>query len=73
LLKRKVIHEQEFAKAREVARSQRVEVEEHKEAVSKLLSDTRASKALIERVPRAIIAFEEAFHNLELRQQKAQL
>jgi len=30
------------------------------------------AEALIERVPRAIKTFEEAFHDLELRQQKAQ-
>jgi len=36
-----------------------------------LLSQARASEALIERVPKAILAFEEAFHSLEPRQQKA--
>ncbi len=42
-------------------------------AVSKLLSQAKASEALIEKVPKAITAFEEAFQNLDLRQQKAQL
>jgi hypothetical protein len=37
------------------------------------LSQARASEALIEKIPRAIKTFEEAFHSLELRQQKAQL
>jgi hypothetical protein len=38
-----------------------------------MLWQARASEALIERVPKAILTFEEAFHTLELRQQKAQL
>jgi hypothetical protein len=73
LLKRKVINEREFTKANEAARSQKAELEVRKAAVSKLLSQAQASEALLERVPRAIKTFEEAFHNLELRQQKAQL
>ena len=36
-------------------------------------SQAQASDALVTRVPRAIKSFEEAFQNLELRQQKAQL
>ena len=54
-------------------RSQKAELEVRKEAVSKALSQAKASEALIERVPKAIRSFEEAFQNLELRQQKAQL
>ena len=73
LLKRKVLTEQEFAKANEAARSQKAELEVRKEELSKLLSQAQASEALIERVPRAIKTFEEAFQNLDLRQQKAQL
>jgi ABC-type anion transport system duplicated permease subunit len=73
LLKRKVINEQEFTKANTAARSQKAELEVRKEALSKLLSQAKASEALIERVPKAIKTFEEAFQNLELRQQKAQL
>ena len=38
-----------------------------------LLSRAKASEALLERIPKEITAFEEAFQNLELRQQKAQL
>ncbi len=44
-----------------------------KEAISKALSQAKASEALIEKVPQAIKTFEDAFQNLELRQQKAQL
>jgi len=73
LLKRKVINEQEFTKVNTVKRSEKAELEARKEAVSKLLSQAQASEALIERVPKAIKSFEEAFHDLELRQQKAQL
>jgi hypothetical protein len=73
LLKRRVINEQEFTKANEVARSQKAELETRKEELSKLLSQARASEALIAKIPKAILTFEEAFRNLELRQQKAQL
>jgi len=68
-----VINEQEFTKANEAARSQKAELEARRKEVSRLLSQAQASKALIERVPRAIKTFEEDFHSLELRQQKAQL
>jgi glutamine synthetase type III len=73
LLKRKVLTEQEFAKANEVARSQKGELEARKEELSKLLNQARASEALIEKIPKAILTFEEAFHSLEPRQQKAHL
>jgi site-specific DNA recombinase len=73
LLKRKAINEQEFARANEVARSQKADLETRKEELSKLLIQARASESLIERVPKAIKTFEEAFHSLEPRQQKAQL
>ena len=73
LLKRKVLTEQEFAKANEVARSQKADLEARKEELSKLLSRARASEALVEKVPQAIKTFVEAFQSLEPRQQKAQL
>jgi hypothetical protein len=38
-----------------------------------LLSRARASEALIEKVPRTIQTFVDAFQGLELRQKKAQL
>jgi len=37
------------------------------------LNQARASEDLIKRIPTAIKTFEEAFHSLEPRQQKAQL
>jgi multidrug resistance efflux pump len=67
LLRRKIFDEQEFTKANQAARSQKAELKVRKEAVSKLLSQARASEALIKRVPKAIKTFKEAFHNLELR------
>ncbi len=73
LLKRKVITEQEFVKANETARAQKAELETRKEDLSKLLSRARASEALIQRVPKAIKTFVEAFQSLEPRLQKAQL
>ena len=73
LLKRKVLTEQEFAKANEVARSQKAELEARKAELSKLLSKAKASEELIAKVPKAIKTFVEAFQSLEPRQQKAQL
>ena len=73
LLKRKVLTEQEFAKANETARSQKADLEARKEELSKLLSQAKASEAMIEKVPTAIKTFEEAFKSLETREQKAQL
>jgi predicted nucleic acid-binding Zn-ribbon protein len=73
LLKRKVITEQEFIKANEAARSQKADLEARKEELSRVLSRAKASEALVEKVPKAIKTFEEAFQSLEPRQQKAQL
>jgi site-specific DNA recombinase len=73
LLKRKVLTEQEFAKANESARSQKAELQARKEDLTGLLNRARASAALVEKIPRAIKSFEEAFQSLNIRQQKAQL
>jgi site-specific DNA recombinase len=73
LLKRKVLTEQEFAKANETARSQKADLEGRKEELAKLLNQAKASEALIERVPKAIKTFAEAFKSLDTREQKAQL
>lgn len=73
LLKRKVLTEQEFVKANEVARAQKTELEVRKEEISRLLSTARASEAMIQKIPQAIKTFIEAFQSLEPRQQKAQL
>jgi DNA repair exonuclease SbcCD ATPase subunit len=73
LLKRKVLTEQEFARANEIARAEKANLEERREELTSLLSQSRASEALIEKVPQAIKTFTEAFQSLELRQQKAQL
>jgi site-specific DNA recombinase len=73
LLKRKVLNEQEFAKANEAARSQKADLEMRREELTNLLNKVRATEAMVERVPRVIKTFEEAFQSLEPRQQKAQL
>jgi hypothetical protein len=73
LLKRKVLTEQEFARANEVARSEKANLEARKRELTDLLSYAKANEALIERVPQAIKTFEEAFQSLDLCQQKAQL
>jgi site-specific DNA recombinase len=73
LLKRKVITEQQFAKANESASTQKDDLEKRKEELTKLLRQARAGEELIQKVPRAIKTFEEAFESLEPRQQKAQL
>jgi hypothetical protein len=73
LLNRRVITEQEFAKANEKARADKAELEERKEKLSHQLKQARASEAMVEKVPKVIKTFMEAFQNLEPRQQKAQL
>jgi hypothetical protein len=73
LVKRGVLSEQEFIRANEAARSQMADLEKRKEELVRQIEQARASEALVERVPLAIKSFEEAFHSLEPRQQKAQL
>jgi hypothetical protein len=73
LLKRKVLNEHEFAKANEVARSQKADLEARKDELTSLLCKVRATEAMVEKVPRVIKTFEEAFQSLESRQQKVQL
>jgi site-specific DNA recombinase len=73
LLKRKVISEEQFAKANAVSESQKTDLEARREELSKLLKKVSASESLIERVPKVIKTFVEAFQSLEPRQQKAQL
>jgi DNA repair exonuclease SbcCD ATPase subunit len=73
LLKRKVLTEDEFAKANESTRSQKADLEARKSELSNLLQKVRASEALVKRVPQAIKTFVEAFQSLDIRQQKAQL
>lgn len=73
LLKRKVLTEQEFARANEIARNQKTDLAARKEELSRLLSQARASEDLIKKIPTAIKTIEEAIYSLETRQQKAQL
>jgi hypothetical protein len=73
LLKRRVLTEQEFAKANEKARSEKSELEARKEELNKLLSSAKTSEDMLKKIPTAIKTFEEAFHRPEPRQQKAQL
>jgi site-specific DNA recombinase len=73
LLKRKVLTEDEFAKANDSARLEKADLELRKSELAKLLSRARASESMIERVPRTIKTFVEAFESMEIRQQKAQL
>jgi hypothetical protein len=73
LLKRKVLTEEEFAKANEAARSEKAELEARKEELTRLLSRVKAREDLIKKVPQAIKTFVESFQSLDVRQQKAQL
>jgi hypothetical protein len=73
LLRRKVLTEQEFAKANEVARSQKADLETRKVDLSALLNRARASEAMVERIQKVIKTFVKAFQSHESRQQKAQL
>jgi hypothetical protein len=61
LLKRKFLTEQEFARAHQKARVQKADLKTRKEELTGLLSQARASEALIERIPRFIKTFVEAF------------
>jgi len=73
LLKRKVLTEQEFAQANEAARSEKASLEARKVELAKLLSQERAKKELLEKVPQTIKSYIETFQTLDIRQQKAQL
>jgi hypothetical protein len=73
LLRRKVLTEQEFARANEAARNQKAELEKRQVELSQQLEKARVSEKTIERVPRIIKTFLEALQSLEPRQQKAQL
>jgi DNA repair exonuclease SbcCD ATPase subunit len=54
LLKRRVLTEDEFAKANEAARSQKTDLAVRKVELSTLLQKARASEDLVQRVPQAI-------------------
>ena len=70
LLKRQILTEEEFVKANEKARAEKADLEARKLEVSRKLQQVRETETLIERVPRAIKAFEEAFQDLDIRQQR---
>ena len=72
-INQKVLTEQEFARANEKARAEKTELEVRREELSKLVKQAKASDAMVERVPRGIKTFLEAFQGLDIRQQKAQL
>jgi hypothetical protein len=72
LLDDEKLTEKEFAEANEKARAEKAELEARKAELENLLKRARASEAMIERIPKSIDAFAEAFQNLDLRQQKAQ-
>jgi hypothetical protein len=67
LLKRMVLTKQEFAKANGKARSEKAELETLKVELSNQVKQARASEALVEKVPRVIKTFMEAFQSLEPR------
>jgi hypothetical protein len=68
-----LVREQEFAKANEKARSEKTELEARNEELTDKLNQDRAGEALVERVPKVIKTYMEAFQSLDVRQQKAQL
>ena len=73
LLKRKVLNEQEFAKANEKVRTDKSQLEARKKELTDKLTQARATEAMIEKVPRVIKTFLESFQSLDIRQQKAHL
>ena len=66
LLKRKVLTEEEFAKANEKTRAEQADLEKRKAELTSKLQQVRATEAMVERVPQAIKAFVEAFLFLRL-------
>jgi hypothetical protein len=61
LLKRKVLNEQEFVKAKETARSQKADLEARREELTHLLGKVKATENIVERVPRVIKPLRKPF------------
>ena len=72
-MKRKVLTEEEFAKANQVARSQKAALEARKTELTNLLKKERDTAALVEKMPGAIKTFLEAFGTMDIRRQKTHL
>jgi hypothetical protein len=56
-----LVREQEFAKANEKARADNADLETRKDKLIEKLGQARVSEALVERVPKVIKTFMEAF------------
>ena len=73
LLKRKILSEQEFARANQAARAEVATLEARKGELKDWIEKARARTSLANTLPRSIKTFVEAFEGLDIRQQKAQL
>jgi hypothetical protein len=73
LLKRKILNEQEFAKANQAARVEVHNLEARKKELKDWTEEARARTNLADALPQSIKTFVEAFEILDVRQQKAQL
>jgi len=73
LLKRKILNEQEFAKANQAARVEVSTLEARKKELKDWTEEARARTSLADTLPQSIKTFVEAFEGLDIRQQKAQL
>ncbi|RJQ41540.1 MAG: recombinase family protein [Dehalococcoidia bacterium] len=73
LLKRKVLSDDEFAKANQAARTEAATLETRKAELKALLEKEHARASLAESLPRSIESFVEEFEHADVRQQKAEL
>ena len=72
-MKRKILNEQEFAKANQAARVEVSTLEARKKELIDWTEEARARTSLADTLPLSIKTFVEAFEGLDIRQQKAQL
>lgn len=73
LLRRKILTEQEFARANQAARAEAAKLEARKAELKDRIEKERVRTTLAETLPRSIKSFLEAFERLDVRQQKAHL
>ncbi len=73
LLKRKVLNEEEFARANQSARDEASKLEARKNELKAWLEKERDRTALAAKLPESVQSFLEAFESLDVQEQKAHL
>jgi len=73
LLKREILSEQEFARANQAARAEKVALETRATKLKDRIDKERVRTAMANTLPQSITTFLGAFEGLEIRQQKAHL